>query len=80
MSPHPPVDALWPSDTRTHEHFCDTRAELTEIHLWVRKSTHGTEAVGRGGVAMLLPMKKLGCGGWLYAVFQGLGLPGRRRL
>ncbi|MFE7792895.1 hypothetical protein [Streptomyces sp. NPDC057460] len=50
------------------------------MHLWVRIRTHGTETVGRGGVAIPLPMKKLGYGGWLYAVFQGLGLPGRRGL
>jgi hypothetical protein len=25
--------------------------------------------VGLGGVAIPLPRKKLGCGGWLYAVF-----------
>lgn len=32
-------------------------------------AAHGVYTDGRGAVAMPLPRKKLGCGGWLYAVF-----------
>ena len=32
-------------------------------------AAHLTVMLGAGGAAMPLPMWKLGCGGWLYAVF-----------
>lgn len=34
-----------------------------------RLHRQGVDTVGRGAVGIPLPMKKLGCGGWLYAVF-----------
>ncbi|GID91688.1 hypothetical protein Adi01nite_11000 [Amorphoplanes digitatis] len=40
-------------------------AQLTPTAVLAVHTGQGWRMLGRGGVAMFAPMKKLGCGGWL---------------
>lgn len=66
-SPHPDLPKSSPARAR---HEFSGRQDRSGGRLSISPqaivlAAHGVYTVGRGAVAMPLPMKKLGCGGWL---------------